>query len=193
MCWGGGGTGAVVVVPGRWRCCEVATLGVTLLGAAMPGAGGGPARPGHPSRWRGPSRRAKYTWRCGAPSPASPQPRTFLLAGEGHQVLALAGLQRLFLQVLQQRLAIQRPRRALLRLVPLPQPRRQQHVLGRHRGGRGCGGPARCPPPHLGPGRRRTSGSISSSSMSSCSSSSADSSCRILSSSMSRYFSSSCR
>lgn len=178
--------------------------GVTLPAVvAVPGAGGGPARPGHPSRWRG---RAKYTrpWGPGplsVPSlsprcpPAIPtlspgSPQTFLLAGEGHEVLALLGLQRLPLQVLQERVPVQGSRGALLGLVALPQPRGQQDVLG-------------TPPvsPPRGPGGQRdppavpapTSGSISASSASSCASSSGDSSCRILSSSMSRYFSSSCR
>lgn len=183
-----------------WRCQGWPYGGVTLPGVAVPRAGGDPARPGHLSRWRGPLCRAKYTQCCGALSPllpatvpamSPPGPCTFLLAGEGHQVVTLAGLQRLLLQVLQQGLPIQRPRWALLRLVPLPQPRRQQHVLGTHRVTPWCLGgthPARHPPT---PGP--TSGSISSSSKSSCASSSADSSRRILSSSMSRYFSSSCR
>ena len=55
---------------------------------------------------------------------------TSLLPGEGHQVLPVLVLQGLLLQMLQQGVAVKRPRRALLRLVALPVTSWQHGILG---------------------------------------------------------------
>ena len=57
-------------------------------------------------------------------------PLTFLLLGEGHQVLPVLVLQGRLLQVLLQGVAVERPRRALLRLVTLPEASGQHGILG---------------------------------------------------------------
>lgn len=63
-------------------------------------------------------------------------PHTFLLPRVGHQVLPVRVLQGQLLQVLLQGVAVERTRRALLRLVALPEAGRQ-HVVLREREVRG--------------------------------------------------------